>query len=116
MAHRTFKVLDSDIHIIEPPDLWQRYIDPAFKDRAPIGLTEDAGDLRLAHDGKPWGRLAVNADRSVRRQGRNYDLNQERWRPFAERGWTADGTVPQGQIEELRLADLAGLQEKGATG
>src|SRR5216117_2870102 len=56
MAHRTFKVLDSDIHIIEPPDLWQRYIDPAFKDRAPIGLTEDAGDLRLAHDGKPWGR------------------------------------------------------------
>ena len=29
MAHRTFKVLDSDIHIIEPPDLWQRYIDPA---------------------------------------------------------------------------------------
>ena len=35
MAHGTFKVLDSDIHIIEPPDLWQRYIDPAFRDRAP---------------------------------------------------------------------------------
>ena len=34
MAHRTFKVLDSDIHIIEPPDLWPRYIDPAFRDRA----------------------------------------------------------------------------------
>ena len=25
-----FKVMDSDMHIIEPPDLWQRYIDPAF--------------------------------------------------------------------------------------
>jgi len=22
MAHANFKVLDSDIHIIEPPDLW----------------------------------------------------------------------------------------------
>ena len=50
MAHGNLKVLDSDIHIIEPPDLWQRYIDPAFRDRAPQGLTEDAGDLRLAWD------------------------------------------------------------------
>ena len=104
MAHRTFKVLDSDIHIIEPPDLWQRYIDPAFKDRAPIGLTEDAGDLRLAHDGKPWGRLAVNADRSVRRQGRNYALNQERWRPFAERGWTAKVQLEAMDIEGIDVA------------
>ena len=41
MAHGKFKVLDSDIHIIEPPDLWPRYIDPAFRAQAPIGLTED---------------------------------------------------------------------------
>ena len=67
MAHRTFKVLDSDIHIIEPPDLWPRYIDPAFRDRAPSGLTEDVGDLRLAVDGKPWGRVAIDADRGRRR-------------------------------------------------
>ena len=25
MAHGSFKVLDSDIHIIEPADLWPRY-------------------------------------------------------------------------------------------
>ena len=35
MAKRGFKVLDSDLHIIEPPDLWQRYIDPEFRDRTP---------------------------------------------------------------------------------
>ena len=63
MAHGTLKVLDSDIHIIEPPDLWERYIDPAFRDRAPRGLTEDAGDLRLAHDGKAWGRVSARSDR-----------------------------------------------------
>src|SRR5438128_7163749 len=89
MAHGTFKVLDSDIHIIEPPDLWPRYIDPAFREQAPHGLTEDAGDLRLALAGKGWGRVAIDADRSRRRQGRNYALNQERWRPFQERGWTS---------------------------
>ena len=33
-------VADSDLHVMEPPDLWQRYIDPAFAHAAPIGLTE----------------------------------------------------------------------------
>ena len=30
-----FKVMDSDIHVQEPRDLWARYIEPQFKDRAP---------------------------------------------------------------------------------
>jgi predicted TIM-barrel fold metal-dependent hydrolase len=30
-----FKVIDSDIHVREPQDLWARYIEPRFKDRAP---------------------------------------------------------------------------------
>ena len=38
MTNSGFKVLDSDMHIIEPADLWQRYIDPAFKERAPKGM------------------------------------------------------------------------------
>ena len=28
MAKNGFKVFDSDMHIMEPPDLWERYIDP----------------------------------------------------------------------------------------
>jgi predicted TIM-barrel fold metal-dependent hydrolase len=39
MSHNGFKVIDSDMHIIEPADLWQRYIDPRFKDGAPAGST-----------------------------------------------------------------------------
>jgi uncharacterized protein len=35
MAKNGFKVLDSDMHILEPPDLWQRFIDSKFKDYAP---------------------------------------------------------------------------------
>ena len=27
-------VIDADGHILEPPDLWERYIDPPLRDRA----------------------------------------------------------------------------------
>jgi predicted TIM-barrel fold metal-dependent hydrolase len=105
MAHGKFKVLDSDIHIIEPPDLWTRYIDPAFRDRAPVGLTEDEGDLRLAHAGQPWGRVSgVDADRGRRREGRNYALNQQRWKPYAERGWTSKVQLEAMDIEGIDVA------------
>jgi uncharacterized protein len=36
MAKAGFKVFDSDMHCVEPPDLWQRYIAPRYKDRAPV--------------------------------------------------------------------------------
>ena len=40
-------VLSSDSHVFEPPDLWQRYIDPAYRHAAPIGLTEMRRDMRV---------------------------------------------------------------------
>ena len=45
MAHGGFKVIDSDMHVIEPPDLWQRYIDPAFKPIAPYGTNSAPRDI-----------------------------------------------------------------------
>jgi uncharacterized protein len=45
MAKNGFKVMDSDMPIVEPADLWERYIDPAFKDRAPRGLSRHPRDL-----------------------------------------------------------------------
>ena len=35
MARNGFKVLDSDMHVMEPSDLWQTYTDAKFRDRAP---------------------------------------------------------------------------------
>ena len=31
-----WKFMDSDMHVIEPVDLWQRYIDPEYRERAPV--------------------------------------------------------------------------------
>jgi hypothetical protein len=52
MAKRGFKVMDSDMHIFEPVDLWQRYIDPKFADRAPVGLNRSFRDLGIKVEGK----------------------------------------------------------------
>ena len=48
MAKNDSRVLDSDMHIMEPPDLWERYIVPEFRDIAPRGTTSqhNVQDLR----------------------------------------------------------------------
>ena len=57
MAKHGFEVLDSDMHILEPADLSQRYIDKKFKQLAPVGTTEHVRDLRLiGPDGRAWDR------------------------------------------------------------
>ena len=54
MAKNGYKILDSDMHIMEPPDLWERYIDKKFQARAPRGIvSENVRDLRMAY---PDGR------------------------------------------------------------
>src|ERR1700733_1338097 len=44
---RQYKVVDADGHILEPLDLWDHYIDPAFRDRAPQLITDTDGKQRL---------------------------------------------------------------------
>jgi predicted TIM-barrel fold metal-dependent hydrolase len=41
------RAADSDMHVMEPPDLWQRYIDPAYRHAAPVGLMEIPRDMRV---------------------------------------------------------------------
>ncbi|MGH7874276.1 MAG: hypothetical protein ACREQO_18955 [Candidatus Binatia bacterium] len=43
-----FKIIDSDMHIMEPIDLWDNYMDPRFKDRGPRPVrVPTRGDLNL---------------------------------------------------------------------
>ena len=51
MSRNGFKVMDSDMHVIEPKDLWQDYIDPKFKDRAPRGFDRYLGDMQVLVEG-----------------------------------------------------------------
>jgi predicted TIM-barrel fold metal-dependent hydrolase len=46
-------IIDADGHILEPPDLWERYIDPKFRERAIRVRRDDAGEEYLEMDGRP---------------------------------------------------------------
>src|SRR4051812_6805305 len=57
--HHTHRVevdgaVDADGHILEPPDLWESYIDPEFRDRA----------LRFKLDERGLEELEINGERS----------------------------------------------------
>jgi predicted TIM-barrel fold metal-dependent hydrolase len=47
--------IDADGHILEPPDLWERYLDPKFRDRA----------LRIVRDAEGLEELEIGGRRST---------------------------------------------------
>ena len=51
------KVIDADGHILEPPDLWQRYLEGKYKDRA-IRMEKDPDGVEyFVIDGRPSANL-----------------------------------------------------------
>src|SRR3981189_3957785 len=44
---RAYNVVDADGHVLDPPDLWSNYIDPAYRDRAPRLVKGENGKERL---------------------------------------------------------------------
>jgi predicted TIM-barrel fold metal-dependent hydrolase len=64
MAKAGFRVMDSDIHVMEPHDLWQRYIEPGFRDRAPRFAPLDGSDYEgWQFDGKVFPAFVDRPDR-----------------------------------------------------
>jgi hypothetical protein len=106
MAKQGFRILDSDMHVMEPPDLWERYIDGKYRARAPRGLTSDnVRDLRMVYpDGRDWARKTTRQNRSDR--GHNFERNQEIYRLHSERGWTAEVQLEAMDIEGIDAAVL----------
>jgi len=107
MTKNGFKVLDSDMHILEPPDLWQRYIDKKFMHLAPIGTTDHVRDLRMVGpDGQAWGRPADPPAGTIPPSGHIFHHNQKRFRPHMERGWTSQVQLEAMDEEGIDLAVL----------
>src|SRR5437762_9268424 len=40
------RFVDSDMHVMEPPDLFERYLDPKFKDRVTVPVGADGRPTR----------------------------------------------------------------------
>ena len=52
MAKNGFRMIDAEMHVMEPVDLWERYIDAEFKARAPRRLNERRWDIRTLVEGE----------------------------------------------------------------
>jgi predicted TIM-barrel fold metal-dependent hydrolase len=105
VAKLGFRVLDSDMHVLEPPDLWQRYIDPAWRHAAPVGLTELRRDMRVKV--KSHVVLRIGPVRPLASGGVAWSADQDRvFARAEERGWDAVSQAEAMDVEGLDQAVL----------
>ena len=104
MALNGLLVADSDMHVMEPADLWQRYMDPAWEHAAPVGMTEIERDMRV----KVKNSVLLQLGRMrPRQQGRPWKDSQDSVYLHAEeRGWDPKSQVRAMEIEHLDSAVL----------
>jgi predicted TIM-barrel fold metal-dependent hydrolase len=92
-------VADSDMHVMEPADLWQRYIDPAWAHAAPVGLSEIERDMRVRVKNAVLLRLGRT---SARTAGRPWNAGQDAAFAHAEaRNWDAKSQVQAMDMEGI---------------
>jgi predicted TIM-barrel fold metal-dependent hydrolase len=91
-------VISADSHIVEPPDLFTQYIDPAFRDRAPRVIEDpDFGSIWDVEGlGYPSVELMAGAGRSIEEMGTRARFDRAR-----QGGWDPD--------ERLRDMDTTGV-------
>jgi uncharacterized protein len=77
---RVYNVVDSDGHILEPLTLWDDYIDPAFRNRAPKLVVDKDGKQRplveeqILGSRQGMGGIGGVGARQGRGPGRDHEL------------------------------------------
>lgn len=112
MAKNGFRVMDSDLHVIEPPNLFQDYLEPKWRHRAPTYERDTTTGIHCwMIDGKPCPPT-FPTERSKRRylglQAKK--ANQPEHMAAAARNFDAVATL---QGMDLEGVDLAVLYRSG---
>ena len=105
MARNGFKVMDSDMHVIEPIDLWETYIDPAFRHQAPKGVSRFQGDMMMEVSGQnvPYW---MPSKRYFDWQKKTAEDQDAAYKYSYERNWNSATQVRAMDIEGLDVAFL----------
>jgi predicted TIM-barrel fold metal-dependent hydrolase len=99
VVFRGWLAADSDMHVMEPADLWQQYMDPAWQHAAPVGMTEIERDMRVKVKNAVMLRLGRARPREL---GRPWREDQDPVYIHAEeRGWDGKSQVMAMEIEHL---------------
>ena len=101
-------VADSDMHVMEPPDRWQRYLATESQHAAPVGMTELRRDIRVRV--KSQILLRAGPVRPLKERGRSgigWRTDQEEAYAAAEaRGWDVTAQLEAMDREGVDLAVL----------
>ena len=106
---RTYNVVDADGHILEPLDLWDKYIDPEFRERRPRFVIDENGKERLSVEGKLLGNprgigsLGAVGVRQGDRQARHPEIRRRARRAGSTRTpasstWMPTASTPPSSI------------------
>jgi len=106
MTANGLRVADSDMHIFEPADLWQRYIDPAYRHAAPVGLTEMRRDMRVRVKSHVILRMGTVRPVGGAPAGPWRDDYDSAYAQAEQRGWDPDSQLDAMNQEGLDLAVL----------
>lgn len=111
MSKNGFKIMDSDMHVHEPWDLWLNYIDPQFKDRAPVGRTKDPVDMNTILEGRDLGAFLANADldtheEETARLGISHQLSDDYMQEGLQRRFDPVSQVDAMKVEGLDVGNL----------
>src|ERR1043166_3625558 len=100
-------VVDADGHILEPPDLWERYLEPKYRDRA-LRLVPDENGLEELEIGGARSRMSRKGMPSTLGAMGDPDLRGMQLDP----GRTYVGEAPFGSMdpaERVVLLDAEGI-------
>ena len=91
------RIISSDDHVMEPPDLWGERIEPRFRDRAPRVMREEGGGDWWFCDGVRGNTAAAGAQ-----VGRRFEDQDS-----LTRIETFENVRPGGYIPEEHVKDMA---------
>jgi predicted TIM-barrel fold metal-dependent hydrolase len=115
MAKNGFRVMDSDLHTMEPDGLWERYLEPPFKKYAPVFTRRlenapnqpviQVGDLIIGEMSKRAHTAVVGKELQQRAFARHphYDVAHAR-------GYDAESHVQAMDIEGIDVAVVYGTR------
>ena len=96
----SYRVISSDNHVFEPPDLWTNGIEPKFKDRAPVIHHEEDGDWWYCDGQKVIGTGFGFAGAQT---GRRFDKAEKLTRGDVFENVRPGGYIPEEQIKDMDL-------------
>src|SRR5262245_34798229 len=96
-------VLSSDSHIFEPPDLWTRRIDAAFRDRAPRMVRVDGADEIVVEQAQVLSGIGLLSNTGVRFEAPEAISGRARFEDVHRGGYD-----PDQHLADMRLDGVAG--------